>query len=101
MASVESHTPDGRDQSTYNTTVSAIINCLTGDRAASCQLDLTRMAPLSGSATVDSELPPDAIDRFVEWYCSEPRLSFSRTVVFRYRIHLESRRLAPGTINLR
>src|SRR5438876_391816 len=42
-----------------------------------------------------------AIDEFVEWYCSEPRLSFSRTVVLRYRIHLESGRLAPGTINLR
>lgn len=42
-----------------------------------------------------------AIDEFVEWYCSEPRLSFSRTVVLRYRIHLESRRLAPGAINLR
>src|SRR5881296_4137707 len=42
-----------------------------------------------------------AIDEFVEWYCSEPRLSFSRTFVLRYRIHLESRNLAPGTINLR
>lgn len=42
-----------------------------------------------------------AIDEFVEWYCSEPRLSFSKTVVVRYRMHLESRRLAPGTINLR
>ena len=40
-----------------------------------------------------------AIDEFVEWYCLEPRLSFSRTVVLRYRIHLESRHLAPGTIN--
>src|SRR5437867_6400834 len=42
-----------------------------------------------------------AIDEFIEWYCSEPRLSFSRTVVVRYRMHLESRKLAPGTINLR
>src|SRR5881296_1483844 len=42
-----------------------------------------------------------AIDEFVDWYCSEPRLSFSRTVVVRYRMHLESRHLAPGTINLR
>ena len=41
------------------------------------------------------------MDEFVEWYCSEPRLSFSRTVVLRYRVHLESRHLAPGTINLR
>ena len=42
-----------------------------------------------------------AIDEFVEWYCSEPRLSFNRAVVLRYRIHLESRKLAPGTVNLR
>jgi hypothetical protein len=37
----------------------------------------------------------------VDWYCSEPRLAFNRIVVLRYRSHLESRRLAPGTINLR
>jgi len=42
-----------------------------------------------------------AIEAFVEWYCSEARLSFSRTVVLHYRIHLESRNLAPGTVNLR
>jgi site-specific recombinase XerD len=42
-----------------------------------------------------------AIDEFMEWYCSEPRLSFNRTVVLRYRIHLESRNLAAGTINVR
>ena len=40
-----------------------------------------------------------AIDEFISWYCSEPRLSFNKTVVTRYRIHLESRFLAPGTIN--
>jgi site-specific recombinase XerD len=42
-----------------------------------------------------------SIDEFVFWYCSEPRLSFNKTVVTRYRIHLESRQLAPGTINVR
>jgi len=42
-----------------------------------------------------------AIDEFVEWYCSEPRLAFNRIIVLRYRSHLESRELAPGTINLR
>ena len=42
-----------------------------------------------------------AIDEFVDWYCSEPRLAFNRTVVLRYRCHLESRQLAPGTVNLR
>src|SRR4029077_13177609 len=41
------------------------------------------------------------IDEFVDWYCSEPRLSFSKTVVLRYWMHLESRNLAPGTVNLR
>src|SRR3981081_165210 len=42
-----------------------------------------------------------AIDEFVDWYCSEPRLAFNRIVVLRYRSHLEARQLAPGTINLR
>jgi site-specific recombinase XerC len=39
-------------------------------------------------------------DDFIAWYCSEPRLAFSRTVVLRYRLELESRRLA-SSINLR
>ena len=42
-----------------------------------------------------------SINEFVLWYCSEPRLSFNKTVVNRYRIHLEGRQLAPGTINVR
>jgi integrase len=42
-----------------------------------------------------------AIREFVTWYCSEPRLAFNRTVVLRYRIHLEQRGYAPATINLR
>jgi len=42
-----------------------------------------------------------SIDDFVRWYCSEPRLSFNKTVVTRYRIHLEDQLLAPGTINVR
>jgi integrase len=37
----------------------------------------------------------------VTWYCSEPRLAFSKPVVLRYRLELEARRLAPATINLR
>ena len=41
-----------------------------------------------------------SIDEFVHWYCSEPRLSFNKIVVTRYRIHLEDRQLAPGTINV-
>src|SRR5256884_8056908 len=60
------------------------------------------------TAVLNSLTSPDAqrgyrhaIDEFVEWYCSEPRLSLNRTVVMRYRNHLESRSLAPGTINVR
>src|SRR5438445_2431433 len=60
------------------------------------------------SAVLNSLTSPDAqrgyrhaIDEFVDWYCSEPRLALNRTVVLRYRSQLESRQLAPGTINLR
>jgi hypothetical protein len=60
------------------------------------------------SAVLNSLSCPDAqrgyrhaIDEFVEWYCSEPGLSFSKTVVGRYRMHLESSHLASETINLR
>ena len=42
-----------------------------------------------------------AITDFVEWYCSEPRLAFNRSVVLRYRINLEQKQYAPTTINLR
>ena len=60
------------------------------------------------NAVLNSLTSPDAqrgyrhaIDEFVDWYCSEPRLAFNRIVVLRYRSHLESRQLAPDTINLR
>ena len=41
-----------------------------------------------------------AIERFIAWYCSEPRLTFNRTVVVRYRSYLESLHLSAATINL-
>jgi hypothetical protein len=40
-----------------------------------------------------------AINQFIAWYCSEPRLALSRIVVVRYRKHMESRGLAANTIN--
>src|SRR5580692_4833080 len=40
-----------------------------------------------------------AIDQFIAWYCSEPRLAFNRIIVVRYRLYLESRHLAANTIN--
>ena len=42
-----------------------------------------------------------AMEQFIDWYCSEPRLALNRTVVLRFRLHLESVRLAAGTINQR
>src|SRR5947208_15266746 len=41
-----------------------------------------------------------AIREFIEWYCSEPRLAFNKTVVTRYRIFLEQAHHASSTINL-
>ena len=40
-----------------------------------------------------------AIEQFIAWYCSEPRLAFNRIVVVRYRMYLEGRCLAANTIN--
>ena len=42
-----------------------------------------------------------AIREFIDWYCSEPRLAFNKTVVTRYRINLEQAKYASSTINLR
>src|SRR6202162_1936991 len=65
-------------------------------------LDIAKAAVINSLPCPDAQRGyRHAIDEFVEWYCSEPRLSFSKTVVVRYRMHLESRHLAPGTINLR
>ena len=57
---------------------------------------LNSLTSASGQRTYEH-----AIREFVAWYCSEPRLAFNRTVVLRYRIHLEQRHYAPATVNLR
>src|SRR5215208_901866 len=57
---------------------------------------LNSLTSATGQRTYDH-----AIREFVAWYCSEPRLAFNRTVVLRYRIHLQQRQYAPATINLR
>jgi hypothetical protein len=66
------------------------------DLALSKSAVLNRLASPSSHRTYDH-----AINEFIEWYCSEPRLSFSRVVVLRYRMHLEQSRYAPSTVNLR
>jgi len=57
---------------------------------------LSRLTSRSSQRTYDH-----AIREFIEWYCSEPRLAFNKTVVTRYRISLEQRHYASTTINLR
>ncbi len=65
-------------------------------------LDQAKAAILNSLRSPESQRGyQHAMDEFIAWYCSEPRLSFNKTVVTRYRIHLESRQLAPGTINVR
>jgi hypothetical protein len=60
-------------------------------------LDHSKMAVLSSLRSPESKRGyRHAIDEFVEWYCSEPRLSFNKVVVTRYRIHLEDLVLQPA-----
>ena len=39
-----------------------------------------------------------AIERFIVWYCSEPRLEFNRSVVVKYRSFLERASLAKESV---
>src|SRR5215813_13327208 len=60
---------------------------------------LNSLTSKSGQRTYDR-----AITDFVDWYCSEPRLAFNRTVVLRYRIFLEQKQYAqqrPSTFGWR
>src|SRR5260370_22250811 len=65
-------------------------------------LEQSKNAVLNSLAAASSqESYGHAIDEFIGWYCSEPRLAFNRSVVLRYRFFLEQRNLAPSTINVR
>jgi hypothetical protein len=65
-------------------------------------LDHAKSAVLNGLRSPGSQRDYRySIDEFIAWYCSDPRLSFNKTVVTRYRIHLETCQLAPGTIDVR
>ena len=65
-------------------------------------LEQSKNAVLNSLAAASSrESYGHAIEEFIGWYCSEPRLAFNRTVVLRYRFFLEQRNLAPATINIR
>src|SRR5882762_4528907 len=65
-------------------------------------LEQSKSAVLNSLAAPSSQVSyGHAIDEFIGWYCSEPRLAFNRTVVLRYRFFLEQNNLAPATINVR
>ena len=65
-------------------------------------LEQSKSAVLTSLTSPSSQRSYDhAIREFIDWYCSEPRLAFNKTVVIRYRISLEQRQYAPSTINLR
>jgi len=65
-------------------------------------LEQSKSAVLNSLTSPSSQRSYDhAIREFIDWYCSEPRLAFNKTVVTRYRISLEQRQYAPSTINLR
>jgi site-specific recombinase XerC len=76
-------------------------------KSASCssltvpELDQSKMAVLNMLASAHSRRSyKHAIEKFIAWYCSEPRLGFNRSVVVRYRSFLESLSLSAATINL-
>jgi hypothetical protein len=72
------------------------------DRPALPELDQTKKSVINSLASVQSRRSYQyAMDEFIEWYCSEPRLALNRGVVLRYRLQLESRQLAAATINVR
>jgi hypothetical protein len=65
------------------------------------ELEQSKAAVLNTLASLHSRRSyAFAIDRFIGWYCSEPRLTFNRAVVVRYKSHLERLRLSASTINL-
>jgi integrase len=65
-------------------------------------LEQSKSAVLNSLTSASSKRSYDhAIREFIDWYCSEPRLAFNRSVVTRYRIALEQRPYAPSTIDLR
>ncbi len=65
------------------------------------ELEQSKTAVLNTLASQHSRRSYEyAIDRFIGWYCNEPRLTFNRSVVVRYRSFLERLSLSAATINL-
>jgi integrase len=80
------------------------------NRKAPCRKIVLRLSDLdqTKSAVLHTLISPCsrrnykfAMEQFITWYCSEPRLALNRSVVLRFRLYLESLGLAAGTINQR
>jgi hypothetical protein len=72
------------------------------DRPTLPELDQTKRSVLNSLASLQSRRSyQHAMDEFIDWYCSEPRLALNRGVILRYRMQLETQQLAPATINVR
>src|SRR5258708_27988240 len=77
-------------------------------KSASCsasltvpELDQSKTTVLNTLASAHSRRSyKHAIEKFIAWYCSEPRLAFNRSIVMRYRSFLEGLSLSAATINL-
>ena len=66
------------------------------------ELDQTKKSVLNSLASLQSRRSyQHAMDEFIEWYCSEPRLALNRGIVLGYRLQLEAKKLAASTINVR
>jgi len=60
-------------------------------------LDHSKLAVLNSLGSPGSRRVYEfALNQFIAWYCSEPRLALNRIVVTRYRMYLESRGLAAN-----
>jgi Phage integrase, N-terminal SAM-like domain len=65
------------------------------------ELEQSKAAVLSTLASAHSRRSyKHAIEKFIDWYCSERRLGFNRSVVLRYRAFLEGLNLSAATVNL-
>jgi hypothetical protein len=54
------------------------------------ELQQSKTAVLNTLASQHSRRSDEyALERFIAWYCSEPRLTFNRSVVVKYRSFLE------------
>jgi len=70
--------------------------------SSNSRLEVSKSAVLNSLPSLSSRRSYDhAIREFIDWYCSEPRLTFNRIVVTRYRMYLEQAHYASSTINLR